>query len=57
MCPYTRNMLARRRDFEPQGGEHLSAELDGYYKRLRRIVGYAWRTKRSGIMSARYLSM
>ena len=39
------------------GGEHLSAELDGKYKRLRRIVGYAWRTKRSDIMSARYLSM
>ena len=27
--PYTRNVLIRRRSFEPQGGEHLSAELDG----------------------------
>ena len=39
------------------GGEHLSAKLDGQYKRLRRIVGYAWRTKRSGIMREMPLSM
>ena len=45
------------RSFEPQGGEPLSAKLDDKYKRLRRIVGYAWRTKRSGIMREMPLSM
>ena len=44
-------------EHEPQGGEHMSAELDEQYKRLRRVVGHAWRTKRSGIISGLSLSM
>ena len=27
-------------EHEPQGGEHMSAELDEQYKRLRRVVGH-----------------
>ena len=34
-----------------------SAELDVKYKRLRRVDGHAWRTKRSGISRERYPSM
>ena len=44
-------------EHEPQGGEPMSAELDGQYKRLRRLLATAWRTKRSGIMRGRYFSM
>ena len=44
-------------EHEPQGGEPMSAELDEQYKRLRRLLATAWRTKRSGIMRERYLSM
>ena len=44
-------------EHEPQGGEPMSAELDEQYKRLRRLLATAWRTKRSGIMRVRYLSM
>ena len=44
-------------EHEPQGGEPMSAELDGQYKRLRRPLATAWRTKRSGIMRGRYFSM
>ena len=36
-------------EHEPQGGEPMSAELDEQYKRLRRLLATAWRTKRSGI--------
>ena len=44
-------------EHEPQGGEPMSAELDEQYKRLRRPLATAWRTKRSGIMRGRYFSM
>ena len=44
-------------EHEPQGGEPMSAELDEQYKRLRRVDGHAWRTKRSGIISGLSLSM
>ena len=44
-------------EHEPQGGEPMSAELDEQYKRLRRLLATAWRTKRSGIMRERYFSM
>ena len=42
---------------EPQGGEPMSAELDEQYKRLRRPLATAWRTKRSGISKEMPLSM
>ena len=35
----------------------MSAELDGQYNRLRRLLATAWRTKRSGIASELSLSM
>ena len=44
-------------EHEPQGGEPMSAELDEQYKRLRRPLATAWRTKRSGIMREMPLSM
>ena len=44
-------------EHEPQGGEPMSAELDEQYKRLRRLLATAWRTKRSGIMREMSLSM
>ena len=44
-------------EHEPQGGEPMSAELDEQYKRLRRLLATAWRTKRSDITKERYLSM
>ena len=44
-------------EHEPQGGEPMSAELDGQYKRLRRPLATAWRTKRGGIMREMSLSM
>ena len=50
-------MLFRRRNTSRNGGEPMSAELDGQYKRLRRLLATAWRTKRSGIMRGRYFSM
>ena len=53
---YTKFALSKTKH-EPQGGEHMSAELDERYKRLRRVDGHAWRTKRSGIMSGLSLSM
>ncbi len=34
-----------------------NAELDGQYKRLRRPLATAWRTKRSGIIRGLSLSM
>ena len=33
----------------------MSAELDEQYKRLRRVVGHAWRTKRSGTAFSRFV--
>ena len=44
-------------EHEPQGGEPMSAELDGQYKRLRHPLATAWRTKRSGISREMPLSM
>ena len=52
---YTRNVLIR--SASRNGGENMSAELDGQYKRLRRLLATAWRTKRSGIASELSLSM
>ena len=37
------------------GGENMSAELDGCTVRLRRVVGHAWRTKRSGTAFSRFV--
>ena len=44
-------------EHEPQGGEPMSAEIDEQYKRLRRLLATAWRTKRSGKMREMPLSM
>ena len=44
-------------EHEPQGGEPMSAELDEQYKRLRRLLATAWRTKRSGISREMPLTM
>ena len=54
---YSTTLLFHRRNTSRNGGEPMSAELDGQYKRLRRPLATAWRTKRSGIIRGRYLSM
>ena len=68
VSPHTRNeyfseayllteYVTSKTEHEPQGGEPMSAELDEQYKRLRRLLATAWRTKRSGIMREMSLSM
>ena len=50
---YTRNVLIR--SASRNGGEKMSAELDGQYKRLRRLLATAWRTKDGGTAFSRFV--
>ena len=46
---YTTTLSIRRRNTSRKAARKASAELDEQYKRLRRLLATAWRTKRSGI--------
>ena len=52
---YTRHMPVRRRNWSRKATTVASVELDEQYKRLRRVVGHAWRTKRSGTAFSRFV--